>query len=61
MREEIFTYIKRKYKTTPEYLWAKDNTSAVFRHSDNRKWFALAMCVGKIGRASGRERVWTWV
>lgn len=47
MREEVFTYIKKKYKTTPEYPWAKDNTSAVFRHSDNKKWFALAMCVGR--------------
>ena len=47
MREYIFTYIKKKYKTTPEYPWAKDNTSAVFRHSDNKKWFALAMCVDR--------------
>ena len=47
MREEAFSYIKKKYKTTPEYPWAKDNTSAVFRHSDNKKWFALAMCVGR--------------
>ena len=47
MRETVFAYIKKKYKTSPEYPWAKDNSSAVFRHSDNKKWFALVMNVGK--------------
>lgn len=47
MRETIFAYIKEKYKTSPEYPWKNDHTGAVFRHSDNRKWFALAMCVGR--------------
>lgn len=47
MREKIFAYIKKKYKTAPEYPWAKDSTSAVFRHSDNKKWFALVMYVGR--------------
>ena len=46
MREEIFAYIKKKYKTTPEYPWG-ENDGAVLRHSDNRKWFALVMRVGR--------------
>ena len=45
MREKVFAYIKKKYKTSPEYPWAKYDSNAVFRHSENKKWFALAMCV----------------
>lgn len=47
MKESIFIYIKKEYETIPEYPWTKDNTSAVFRHSDNKKWFALVMRVGR--------------
>ena len=51
MREKVFAYIKKKYKTSPEYPWAKYDSNAVFRHSENKKWFALVMCVerGKLG------------
>lgn len=47
MREEVFAFIKKEYKASPEYLWKNDDKSAVFRHSDNRKWFALITCVGR--------------
>ena len=47
MREIVFAYIKKKYKTSPEYPWAKYDSNAVFRHSDNKKWFALTMSVAK--------------
>ena len=47
MRKSVFSYIEKKYKTSPEYPWAKDDRDAVFRHSGNRKWFALVMEVGK--------------
>lgn len=46
MRDRIFAYIKKKYKATPEHPWGEDD-GAVLRHSDNRKWFALVMCVGR--------------
>ena len=46
MRDRIFAYIKKKYKATPEYPWGEDD-GAVLRHSDNRKWFALVMRVGR--------------
>lgn len=42
-RQAVFAYIKKKYKVLPEYPWQRDNTSAVFRHEDNKKWFALVM------------------
>ncbi len=45
MRKAVFEYIKKKYKVSPEYPWAKYDNNAVFRHTDNRKWFALLMDV----------------
>ena len=58
MRQTIFAYIKKKYKVSPEYPWAKYDDNAVFRHSDNKKWFALVMGVekNKLG-LSGSEYV----
>ena len=44
-RQTVFDYIKKKYKVLPEYPWRKYGGSAVFRHSDNSKWFALVMDV----------------
>ena len=58
MREKFFDYIQKKYKTEPEYPWAKYDSNAVFRHGDNKKWFALVMSVekNKLG-LSGNEYV----
>ena len=58
MREEIFHHIKKKYKVSSEYPWGKYENNAVFRHTDNKKWFALVLEVGrdKLG-LSGNERV----
>ncbi len=44
-REQLFAYIKKKYKASPEYLWRRYPGYAVFRHQDNQKWFALIMDV----------------
>ena len=43
LRDAVYGYIKKKYKAEPEYLWAKYPDYAVFRHSDNRKWFCIVM------------------
>ena len=42
-RQMVFDYIKKKYKTLPEYPWQRYDRHAVFRHADNKKWFALVM------------------
>ena len=47
MRETVLAYIKKKYKISPEYPWEKYDSNAVFRHSDNKKWFVLVMSVEK--------------
>ena len=46
-RETIYNHIKNRYKISPEYPWKRYRTHAVFRHADNRKWFALVMTVNK--------------
>ncbi|MCR4656536.1 MAG: MmcQ/YjbR family DNA-binding protein [Lachnospiraceae bacterium] len=47
MKDRVFEYIKRKYKVTPDYPWKQYDENAVFRHRDNKKWFALVMEVDK--------------
>ena len=58
IREDIAKYIKDKYKASPEYLWKRYPDYAVFRHEDNRKWFAIIMDVDgdKLG-LPGTERI----
>ena len=45
MREEIFQYVKKKYKIKPDYPFSSAPAYPVLRHEDNRKWFALIMDV----------------
>lgn len=42
-REELEAYILSHYSTAPDYPWADTPRAAVFRHTGNRKWFALLM------------------
>ncbi len=44
-RNGIIEYIGEHYSVDPEYLWKKYPDYAVFRHADNRKWFAIVMTV----------------
>jgi predicted DNA-binding protein (MmcQ/YjbR family) len=44
-RQIVFDYIKKRYKVLPEYPWHRYDSNAVFRHTDNKKWFALVMDV----------------
>lgn len=38
----IIAHIKSEYGATPEFLWPERSPDyCIFRHSDNRKWFAL--------------------
>ena len=57
-RQTVFDYIRKKYKVLPEYPWRRYDSNAVFRHTDNKQWFALVMDVqrDKLG-ISGAEYV----
>ena len=56
--EELEAYIQNHYATLPDYPWADTPRAAVFRHTGNRKWFALVMEVprDKLGLA-GTEKL----
>ena len=43
LREEVFSYVHRKYGSDIEYLWRRYPNYAVFRHKDNLKWYGLVM------------------
>ena len=44
-RKQIIKYIQENYDAKPEYLWNDTPDAAIFRHENNRKWFALIMQV----------------
>lgn len=46
-KKELLQYVQDQFGAEPEYLWAKYPTYCVFRHVQNRKWFAVAMDVPK--------------
>ncbi len=43
LREEIYGYVRKKYKSEIEQLWVRFPSYAVFRHRDNGKWYGLVM------------------
>lgn len=42
-RKELTAYIANIYSASPDYPWADSPEAGVFRHRNNRKWFALMM------------------
>lgn len=52
-REQLEKYLCETYAADRDYPWSKYPNYAVFRHSDNRKWFAVIMEVSqsKLGLA----------
>ena len=38
---DVIAYVHERYSTEPEYPWMDENY--IFRHRDNRKWFAIGM------------------
>ncbi len=57
-RDGFEKYIEETYGANAEYLWRSAPSFAVFRHQDNRKWFAVLMDIpkSKLG-LSGEELV----
>jgi len=51
----IIRHIKMEYDIEPEFLWPEKYPSyCVFRHGDNRKWFALVATTSS--RSLGTEK-----
>ena len=47
IRTEIAAYIRDSYGVEADYPWPRYPEYAVFRHTNNRKWFALVMRIEK--------------
>jgi len=45
-REEFLQYVRETYGREPDFPFEDLHETAVFRHPENRKWFALVMTVG---------------
>ena len=46
-KEEFFEYCLDTYGTLPDYPFDEDFETAVMRHVDNRKWYAIVMKVSR--------------
>lgn len=46
-REEFFELCGMSFRTKADYPFNEDFETAVFRHDNNRKWYALVMRVSK--------------
>ena len=46
-KQEFFEYCLNAYSTSPDYPFDEDFETAVLRHADNRKWYALVMSVSR--------------
>lgn len=55
-RGRIIEGIKERYQVPEEHLWQRSPEAVVFRHQDNRKWFALFMTVA--GEKMGVSDEW---
>lgn len=46
-RESVERYILNRYKVSAEYPWFSAPGYAVYRHTENKKWFAVVMNISK--------------
>ena len=46
-KQSFLDYCHNKFGTSPDYPFDEDLETAVLRHADNRKWFALLMTVSR--------------
>ena len=47
IKQQFFEYCLNTYGTSPDYPFDEDFETAVMRHSDNRKWYAIVMRVSR--------------
>ena len=46
-KQSFLSYCSGTYGTSPDYPFEEDFETAVLRHNENRKWYALAMRVSR--------------
>ena len=53
--KRIMALVQEKYGNQLEYLWEKSSDTAVLRHEDNQKWYAILMRISWDRLDKGRE------
>ena len=46
-KQQFLEYCLNTYGTSPDYPFDEDFETAVLRHADNKKWYAIAMRVSR--------------
>jgi predicted DNA-binding protein (MmcQ/YjbR family) len=46
-KQQFLSYCLSAYGTSPDYPFDEDFETAVLRHADNRKWYAIVMRVSR--------------
>ena len=46
-KQSFLSYCLTTYGTSPDYPFDEDFETAVLRHADNRKWYAIVMKVSR--------------
>ena len=46
-KQQFLEYCREAYGTTADYPFDEDSLTAVLRHGDNRKWYAIVMRVSR--------------
>ena len=46
-KQQFLEYCRDAYGTTADYPFDEDSLTAVLRHGDNRKWYAIVMRVSR--------------
>ena len=56
-KQELLEYCFNTYGTLPDYPFDEDFETAVLRHADNRKWYAIMMRVSRRKFGFGSDEV----
>ena len=56
-KQQFLSYCLNTYGTTPDYPFDEDFETAVLRHGDTRKWYALVMRVPRSKFGQGSDEV----
>ncbi|MBQ8340748.1 MAG: MmcQ/YjbR family DNA-binding protein [Clostridia bacterium] len=56
-KQELFDLCRELYGTVPDYPFEKDFDTAVLRHGDTRKWYAVVMRVPRCKFGQGVDEI----
>ena len=56
-KQELFDWCLNLYGTAPDHPFNEDFETAVLRHADNRKWYALVMRVPRYRLGQGSDEI----